>query len=253
MTKARDSESMNKEIDEKNARFLEMVRATGKEGWSSMSAEEWDALIPPAGFVDLDGNPIDISTEEGTRKLTELMSEPTAEEIVFYDERQCRALGVGTDESGNIVTAATDKNVQERIEENRQKFLAKVEARTDMLTVSQVAELLRVSVPEVAEMEAQNRFFGYETGDGWRYPAFQFDREGGKSYAILERILTEAVDMLPVLLMKFFMTDNWSLTSDYGDFIYGNRKMAWPGTWLEFDEPRVYDMFVEELRRDTHG
>ena len=59
--------------------------------------------------------------------------------------------------------------------------------------------------------------------------------------------------MPPVNLMKFFLTENWSLTSNYGDFIYGNRKMAWPSTWLEFDEPRVYDMFVEELRRDTHG
>ncbi|MEP1933350.1 MAG: hypothetical protein ABJJ37_18910, partial [Roseibium sp.] len=82
---------------------------------------------------------------------------------------------------------------------------------------------------------------------------FQFDREGSKPYAILERILTEAGDMLPVHLMKFFMTDNWSLTSNYGDFIYGNRKLAWPGTWLEFDEPRVYDMFVEEMRRDSLG
>lgn len=83
---------MTKEIDEKTARFLEMVRATGKDGWSSMSAGEWDALIPPAGFVDLDGNPIDISTEEGARKLTELMSEPTAEEIAFFDDRDKRAM-----------------------------------------------------------------------------------------------------------------------------------------------------------------
>ena len=218
-----------------------------------MSAEEFGALIPPDGFVDLEGNPIDISTEDGARKLTELMSEPTAEEIAFFDDRMRRGVGVGTDENGKIVTAETDKNAQERIEENSRKFLDKVEARTEMLTASQVAELLRVTVPEVAEMEAQNRFFGYETDAGWCYPGFQFDREGHRLYAILERILTEAGDMLPAHLMKFFMTDNWSLTSNHGDFIYGNRKMAWPGTWLEFDEPRVYDMLVEELRRDTHG
>ncbi len=218
---------MTKEIDEKTARFLEMVRATGKDGWSSMSAGEWDALIPPAGFVDLDGNPIDISTEEGARKLTELMSEPTAEEIAFFDDRDSRGVGVGRDESGKIVTA---EDVQQKRDESRRKFLKKAEERTEILTVAQVAELLRTDISEVAEMEAQNRFFGYETSDGWRYPGFQFDREGGKSYAILERILKEAGDMLPVHPMKFFLTDNWSLTSNYGDFIYGNRKMAWPGT-----------------------
>lgn len=243
---------MTKEIDEKTALFLKIVRSKAKEGWSSLSSEELMTLIPPDGFVDLDGKPIDISTKEGANKLVELMSEPTAEEIAFFDNRNRRGLGVGREAKENIVTATTDENVQDNRQERRHDFLAKVESRTEMLSVSQVAELLRVSVPEVAEMEAQNQFFGYETDGGWRYPGFQFDRERNKPYAILERILTEAGDMLPVHLMKFFMSDNWSLTSNYGDFIFGNKKIAWPGTWLEFDESRVYDIFAEEVRRDRH-
>lgn len=90
----------------------------------------------------------------------------------------------------------------------------------------------------------------YNVGPGHR---LHFDREGTKSYAILKRISTETGDTLPAHLMKFFLSDNWSLTSNYGDFIYGSKLMAWPGIWLAFDEPRLCDLFIEEMRRDTHG
>ena len=59
--------------------------------------------------------------------------------------------------------------------------------------------------------------------------------------------------MRPAHLMCLFLSDNWSLTSKFGDFILGNPKMGWPATWFEFDEPRVYNLLIEEARRGTQG
>ncbi len=243
---------MTDQSDDKGNRGLKSMGDKTLDNRSPAGADERDALTTPDGFVDRNGAPIDVSTKAGAEKLVELMSEPSEEEIAFFEDRERRGVGVGTDATGKIVTASTDAGSQDRLKESRRRLRTELEARTEMLKARQVADLLGASETEVSEMEIQKRFFGYATEKGWRYPGFQFDPHSHRPYPILQRILTEPEAMLPVYLMRFFLSDNWSLTSKFGDFIPGNRKMGWPATWLEFDEPRVYDLFIEEVRRDTH-
>lgn len=244
---------MTDQSNDKSNRGLKAIGSKTPKSRLSMGTKEQRTPTTQGVFVDRDGTPIDVSTDGGADRLVELLSEPTAEEIAFFEDRDRRGLGVGNDATGKIVTAATDEGARDRIKESRRRLLKDLETRTEMLDAQQVADLLRVREAKVADMEVQKRFFGYATRKGWRYPGFQFDPHGHRSYPILKRILTEADDMLPVHLMRFFLCDNWSLTSKFGDFIPGNRKIGWPATWLAFDEPRVYDLFVEELRRETQG
>ncbi len=244
---------MTDQSNDKSNQGLKAIGSKTPKSRPSMGTKEQHTPTTPDGFVNRDGTPIDVSTETGADKLIELLSEPTAEEIVFFEDRDRRGLGVGTDATGKIVTAATDEGARDRLKESRRWLLKELETRTEMLDAQEVAELLRVREAKIADMEIQKRFFGYATKKGWRYPGFQFDHHGDRSYPILKRILTEADDMLPVHLMRFLLCDNWSLTSKYGDFIPGNRMIGWPAYWLAFDEPRVYDLFIEELRRETRG
>ncbi len=244
---------MTDQSNDKSNRGFKTIGDKTLDNRSPAGPDERDTPTTPYGFVDRDGAPIDVSTKAGADKLVELMSEPSEEEIALFEDRERRGVGVGIDDTGKIVTASKEAGSQGRLNEGRRELLKELEARTEMLEVGQVADLLGVSKTEVADMEVQKRFFGYATEEGWRYPGFQLDPHNRRPYPILQRILTEAENPSPAHLMRFFLSDNWSLTSKFGDFIPGNRKMGWPATWLEFDEPRVYDLFIEEVRRDTRG
>lgn len=96
---------MADETDENTEPNLNALHEVVPVAGSSMTAQAKPTQISPTGLVDRDGTAIDISTVQGASRLFELMSQPTSEEIAFFEDRDRRGLGVGRDEFGKIVSA----------------------------------------------------------------------------------------------------------------------------------------------------
>ena len=59
---------------------------------SPAGADERNSDRSSRGFVDRDGAPLNVATKTGADKLVELMSEPSVEEIAFFEDRERRGV-----------------------------------------------------------------------------------------------------------------------------------------------------------------